>query len=293
MVLNKHGSFYMRSGWGTKILQAVNDDAAIFAPANEQDAIDEIGLGRVMIKALRYWADAMGLTYEKKEQNVISKYKTSLFEYIDEYDPYFQKMGTLSLLHRNVANNIDEATAWYWLFNEWPSDVINNDTFTDGLHAFVAVNGMNVKRDAVTKEFNCVKNTYVGEKTTDKKNIMDEDAYPFFGPLYILKYHGKQLTKNHLTAKQIPVEVLIYAIANDNKDESVGHGQVGIDTLMEGKRQVGRYFSIRYTDLIDMLIEAENKGYIALNNNFGNRLIEFNNTNYDALLKKYYAEQGK
>ena len=197
MVLNKHGSFYMRSGWGTKIQQAVNSDAAIFAPANEQDAIDEIGLGRVMIKALRYWADAMGLTYEKKEQNVISKYKTPLFEYIEKYDPYFQKMGTLALLHRNIANNVDEATAWYWLFNEWSSDVITNDAFTDGLHAFVAVNGMNVKRDAVNKEFNCVKNTYVGDKSTDKKNIMDEDTYPFFGPLHILKFDGKQLIKKH------------------------------------------------------------------------------------------------
>ena len=217
MVLNKHGSFYMRSGWGTKIQQAVNSDAAIFAPANEQDAIDEIGLGRVMIKALRYWADAMGLTYEKKEQNVISKYKTPLFEYIEKYDPYFQKMGTLALLHRNIANNVDEATAWYWLFNEWSGDVITNDAFTDGLHAFVAVNGMNVKRDAVNKEFNCVKNTYVGDKSTDKKNIMDEDTYPFFGPLHILKFDGKQLIKKHLTEKEIPVEVLIYAIANDNK----------------------------------------------------------------------------
>lgn len=290
MVLNKHGSFYMRSGWGTKIQQAVNADATIFAPANEQSAIDEIGLGRVMIKALRYWADAMGLTFEKKEQNIICKCKTELFEYIEKFDPYFQKLGTLALLHRNVANNIEEATAWYWLFNEWSSDVITNEAFTDGLHAFVAVNGMNVKRDAVNKEFNCVKNTYVGDKTTDKKNIMDEDTYPFFGPLHILKYDGKQLIKNHLSTKEIPVEVLIYAIAQDNKAESSNAGQVGIDTLMEGKFQVGRYFNIRYTDLIDMLIEAENKGYIVLNNNFGNRLIEFNNINYDALLKKYFVE---
>ena len=75
MVLNKHGSFYMRSGWGTKIQQAVNSDAAIFAPANEQDAIDEIGLGCVMIKALRYWADAMGLTYEKKSKMLLANIK--------------------------------------------------------------------------------------------------------------------------------------------------------------------------------------------------------------------------
>ena len=52
MVVNKHGSFYLRSGWGTKIIQAVNADDMIFTPANEMQAVDNIGLGRVMIKAL-------------------------------------------------------------------------------------------------------------------------------------------------------------------------------------------------------------------------------------------------
>lgn len=290
MVLNKHGSFYMRSGWGTKILQAVNTDSAIFAPANEQEAIDEIGIGRVMIKALRYWSDVMGLTYERKEQNVIKKYKTELFEYIEKYDPYFQRVGTLALLHRNIANNMDEATAWYWLFNEWNNDVITNDKFTEGLHAYVAVNGMNVKKDTVNKEFNCVKNTYVGEKKTDRKSLMDEDAYPFLAPLHMLRYDGKELVKNHLTGKEISVEILIYAIAKDNEKESLSKGQIGIDTLMEGKCQVGRYFNIRYTELIGLLLEAENKGYISLNNNFGNRLIEFNSTDYESLLKKYFID---
>lgn len=36
MVVNKHGSFYMRSGWGTKIIQAVKEDNMIFSPSNEQ-----------------------------------------------------------------------------------------------------------------------------------------------------------------------------------------------------------------------------------------------------------------
>lgn len=290
MVLNKHGSFYMRSGWGTKIQQAVNADPTIFAPVNEQEAIDEIGLGRVMIKALRYWSDAMGLTYEKKEQNVIKKNKTELYKYIETYDSFFQRVGTLALLHRNIANNSDEATAWYWLFNEWNSDYITNEQFTDGLHAFVAVNGMNVKKDAVNKEFNCVKNTYVGDKKTDRKNIMDEDTYPFLAPLRMLKYDNAQLVKNHLSTKEIPIEILIYSIAKDNPTESKSGGQVGIDTLMEGKRQVGRYYNIRYSELIGMLLEAENKGYISLNNNFGNRLIEFNSTDYDSLLKNYFSE---
>ncbi len=76
MVINKHGSFYLRSGWGTKIIQAVEADDMIFSPANEQAAVDRIGLGRVMIKALRYWANASGLTTEEKVQGGIAERRT-------------------------------------------------------------------------------------------------------------------------------------------------------------------------------------------------------------------------
>ena len=100
MVVNKHGSFYLRSGWGTKIIQAVNEDEMIFTPAKELKAVDNIGLGRVMVKALRYWADATGLTVEHKIQNGIREEKTDLFRLINENDRYFQKPGSLLLLHR-------------------------------------------------------------------------------------------------------------------------------------------------------------------------------------------------
>ena len=82
MVINKHGSFYMRSGWGTKIIDAVSSYPEIFSPSNEQVAIDRIGLGRIMIKALRYWAGAMGLCTEKKGSTGIKLCPTEEFEAI-------------------------------------------------------------------------------------------------------------------------------------------------------------------------------------------------------------------
>ena len=50
------------------------------------------------------------------------------------------------------------------------------------------------------------------------------------------------------------------------------------------------YFPMRYTKLIDMLLEAENKKLLTLNNNFGNRFIEFSDVQYDKLLNEYYME---
>lgn len=291
MVINKHGSFYLRSGWGTKIIQAVEADNMIFSPANEQEAVDRIGLGRVMIKALRYWADASGLTTEEKVQGGIAERRTDLFDLLEANDRYFQKPGSLLLLHRNIALNEENATAWYWAFNEFDKQAFTKEEFVDGLHYFLAVNEMSIKKATVDKEFNCFKNTYLAEKKFDIKTVMDEDTYPFFGSLHLLRINeDKKFEKTYLTKAEMPLHILIYAIAKDNPEESGHRGQVSIDKIMEEKRQVGKYFPMRYSKLIDMLLEAENKKLLTLNNNFGNRFIEFSDVRYDKLLNEYYME---
>lgn len=291
MVINKHGSFYLRSGWGTKIIQAVEADDMIFSPANEQEAVDRIGLGRVMIKALRYWADASGLTTEEKVQGGIAEKRTALFDLLEANDRYFQKHGSLLLLHRNIALNEENATAWYWAFNEFDKQSFTKEEFVESLHYFLAVNEMSIKKAAVDKEFNCFKNTYLAEKKFDIKTVMDEDTYPFFGSLHLLRVNeDKKLEKTYLTKAEMPLHILIYAIAKDNPEESSHRGQVSIDKIMEEKRQVGKYFPMRYSKLIDMLLEAENKKLLTLNNNFGNRFIEFSDVQYDKLLNEYYME---
>ena len=291
MVINKHGSFYLRSGWGTKIIQAVDADPMIFSPANEQKAVDRIGLGRVMIKALRYWADASGLTDEEKVQGGIAEKRTALFNLLEENDRYFQKPGSLLLLHRNIALNEESATAWYWAFNEFDKQAFTKEEFVDGLHYFLAVNEMSIKKTAIDKEFNCFKNTYLAEKKFDIKTVMDEDTYPFFGSLHLLRVNeDKKFEKAYLTKAEMPLQILIYAIAKDNPEESSNRGQVSIDKIMEEKRQVGKYFPMRYSKLIDMLLEAENKKLLTLNNNFGNRFIEFSDVQYEKLLNEYYME---
>lgn len=294
MVVNKHGSFYMRSGWGTKIIRAVDEDDMIFTPNNEQNAIDNIGLGRVMIKALRYWSEAMQLTSEEKTQAGIRLVPEAIYNHIRTYDMYFQRQGSLLLMHRNLALNVDNATAWYWIFNEHSGNEFTKDSFVEGFHAYLAVNGMKIKKDAVDKEFNCLKNTYIGERKYDKDSIMDEDTYPFLAPLRILQMKDKTtIEKRLLTEKEIPLEILIYAIAKDNKNESENGKQVNIDRLMEDKMQVGKYFNLKYSRLLDMLMAAENKKYINLNNNFGNRFIEFDGYNYDSLIRKYYTDKER
>ena len=103
MLLNKHGSFYIRNGWPTKIMDAITDDNHIFSPNNELIAVDAIGVGRVMIKAMRYWSCVMGIANEGKDQLGIVHSLTSIAELVKRYDPYCIDKGTLWLFHRHLA----------------------------------------------------------------------------------------------------------------------------------------------------------------------------------------------
>ena len=49
------------------------------------------------------------------------------------------------------------------------------------------------------------------------------------------------------------------------------------------------YYNMRYSKLIEMLMEAENKKMLILSNNFGNRHIEMTNYPYQDLLRQYYV----
>ena len=93
----------------------------------------------------------------------------------------------------------------------------------------------------------------------------------------------------------MPLEILLYSIAYDNGNETDGwvQKQISIDQLMEEKLQIGKYYNMRYSKLIEMLMEAENKKMLILSNNFGNRHIELTDYPYPGLLKQYYVSEEK
>jgi hypothetical protein len=293
MVINKHGSFYIREGWISKIIEAINEDPIIFTPSNEQQAVDTIGLGRVMIRALRYWGVALGLFEERKNSKGIEAKPTTLCRLIENNDKYCIKNGTKLLLHRELITNENEATAWYWLFNEWNKATITKEEFVNSFHSYLLVNGMSINKAAVEKEFNCLRNTYILERTVNAKTIVDEDTIPFLMSIKALVINKeKQVEKNCINNKQLDSEILMYAIAKDNYKESKSCGQVSVEKIAEDKGQVGRYFNLKYSELIEGLLVAENKGYIKLINNFGNRYIEFLDMDYENLISVYYEEGG-
>lgn len=294
MQINKHGSFYIRNGWPTKIMDAVSDDALIFSPNKELDAVDDIGVGRVMIKAMRYWATAMGLTVESKTQSGVSHELTELGVLLANSDPYCQDKGTLWLLHRNLSRNVDDATAWYWAFNEFGAKSFTKDLFANEFYAFLQRNGGKYAKVAIEKEFDCFKNTYTSDKAFDIDKIIDEDTIPFFAPLKLIQYAGEgKFEMRRTTAKDIPLEIAWFCIISDNQEYLMENKQISVDRLLELPGQIGKYMNLSYASLLEILQLLENKAKLSLVNNFGNRYIELSDIPTIEILSEYYQQLAR
>lgn len=289
MQINKHGSFYIRNGWPTKILDSILMDPYIFSPNNELNAVDNIGVGRVMIKAMRYWAVVLGLSEEIKTTQGVSHKLTHLGELVEKFDPYCQSPGTLWLLHRNLVCNRDNATAWYWAFNEMATKSFSKDSFASDFYTYLQKNGEKYTKSAVEKEFDCFKNTYVSDKVFDFEKILDEDTIPFFSPLKLIQYAGEgRYELKRSSPKELPLDIVMYCIVVDNFEHLQNNQQIGIDQLLEATCQIGRYMSLSYASLLEVLQQLENESRITLINNFGNRYIQLTPPDISQLLDGYY-----
>lgn len=294
MMVNKHGTFYIRNGWPTKILNAIQEDRYIFSPSNELNAVDSIGMGRVMIRALRYWAKAMGLVIELKDAQGIYCQETPLFNQILEHDIYLQDIGSLWLLHRELATNHEEATAWYWAFNEFDHIKFTKDEFVDSFFMYLVKAGSVYKKSAIEKEFDCFKNTYMSNGLFDIKKIIEEDTVPFFAPLKLIKHVDNGVyEKQRILPRSIPTDVFLYFIIKDNINHLNDNRQLGIESLLVEPCQVCKYTNMSYSVLIEMLQSLENQGRLRLYNNFGNRYIEINNIDYQQVLAEYFHKLGR
>ena len=113
-----HESFACRYGWLPKFYdllsrnpEAVRDDVAVMV---------DLGIGRNMAKAVRFWAQAFGVLHDVPRQPVqATAFGTWLFDKAKGADPFLEDVGSLWLLHWRLVSTAHLA-AWEVAFFETP-----------------------------------------------------------------------------------------------------------------------------------------------------------------------------
>ena len=92
MKFRAHDTFFIRKGWLSKGMKYVQKKPDVFV-AKDENPMDVLGIGANMVKALRYWLQAVGLTEEPSSGKRVQPF-TSLGYSVFTNDRYIEELGT-------------------------------------------------------------------------------------------------------------------------------------------------------------------------------------------------------
>jgi len=132
----RHETFPLRFGWLTKGVGAWLRDPDIF---EKDEAIVELGVGKNMVEAIRYWMVASQIVTVNGKALEPTEIGERIF-YHDGWDPYLEDDTTIWLIHWLIASNPVDATTLFWFFNRFHKPEFTGKELQDALHSFIREN---------------------------------------------------------------------------------------------------------------------------------------------------------
>lgn len=180
MKFRAHDTFFIRKGWISKGMRHVHNNPDVFISKTD-NPMDVLGIGANMVKALRYWLQAVGVTEEPTSGRRTQSF-TEFGELVYENDQYIEELGTLYLLHYKLTSRLEIATSWYYFFNEFSLSDFTRDEFATQITNYIKMHAntdtgkeFTVAPRSIEDDFNCIINTYVPRYKTMPRKVSAEN----------------------------------------------------------------------------------------------------------------------
>ena len=240
MKFRAHDTFFIRKGWLSKGMRCVASKPDVFI-AHDENPMDVLGIGANMVKALRYWLQTVGLTEEPNKGKRTQSF-TDLGKLIYKHDTYIEELGTLYLLQYYLASQKEEATAWYFFFNEFSMSEFSREDFVTALQKYIKMEDTETEYAirSLNDDFQCIINTYLPRYKSNPDRVNPENNIDCpFGELGLVDiinkrkktYKGRfeearlNLLSNLIAAGRLEIKI---AFLEDDNTIGMFHEKLGL-----------------------------------------------------------------
>lgn len=285
-----HESFSLREGWLRKGVAAIQLDEYILGDTLK--ACDELGVGANMVKSIRYWLQAVGLTYEKiaKGSKRCQLITDEIGKNILSYDEFFEDIGTLFLLHYKLVTNTELATSWYVFFNRLNAKEFTKDNMIERIKQEILkiTAGTSVSEKSIIDDCNCIIKTYYNEK----ENMIDPEdnlCCPFveLGLLKKLTYSkntSELIIKTSANKRKLDKLIIFYVML----DRLGENKSITIDQLENQECNIGKVFNLNKNDINEYMDKLRDANLINITRTAGLNEIYPKMRDKGKVLKMYY-----
>ncbi len=280
--LKGNESFNFREGWLRKGMRCVEECETLFT---EEDVMERLGVGSKMVKSIRFWLDATSVCEEKRinKGRGRAQYLTDSFgRVIADYDPYFDDIFTLFLIHYHIVSNDSMCMVWNIFFNEYEGQDFTKDNMIEVCADYLDKKmepGATYSHKSFEDDCASVLKMYVGsdqsigmflDTSKDETEVHPEDSLAC--PLVELGLLQRSSKQRDAYIKAMPARgildklAVLYVITQNLPEDKVS---VSIDDLLNAPNNIGRVFNLSRVAINEYLDQLRIAGYLTINRTAG------------------------
>lgn len=302
MRFRAHETFAIRKGWLHKGMKYIINYPKVFTD-KALNPLETFGMGSNMVKALRYWLVASGLTYEdtKLRQQALTVFGKLVWE----NDKYLEEDGTLYLIHYFLSSNFNFVTSWYYFFNVYNSNEITKENYLESINIFLL--GLKKENDkikfserALVEDFECILKTYLPNKNQVSPESNMESPFSELGILNTVeeqdKTYKKEIPRDFVISPLILLAVIIREKekkeerSKEEGKEEVKITEMKIDELENAPCNIGKVFNLDTLSIAAYLDRLQNMGFIKVVRTAGLDIIKFvQDITFNKIIEEYYS----
>lgn len=263
-IFARHETFQLRYGWFKKAYEGVVANPGIFLA---DDSTVELGVGKNMVKAIRFWgraarilADVPHPTDRRTILAAPSRIGTALLS-DDGWDPYCEDPASLWLLHWWMLAPPSVLPVWWAAFNDFSAIQFWEDDISRFVTDLIAATpGWEPPHESsITKDVTCMLRTYGPSWGGPRTGIDDLLDCPFreLGLLTAMAGPGRKFRFVPGTKPTLPPAVILFASLDFvSRAEQAGGQTVTVSRLSTEPGGPGRIFRLTEAALISALEAA-------------------------------------
>jgi hypothetical protein len=167
-----HETFPCRYAWLPKAYHALRENPRTFA--DEDSAMITLGVGKNMVRSIRFWAEAAGISRPAGGGTYhVTDFGDEMFA-PGGHDPYLEDPRTLWLLHWQLSTATDHPLfAWHFLLNRWSHPEISRQRVLAAFAREAASLGRELSQVTLEQHLDAFLHTYA--PTRSRKGAVADD----------------------------------------------------------------------------------------------------------------------
>ena len=258
----RHETFHPRYGWLRKAYLAASADAHAFL---HEDATTNLGVGKNMVRAIKYWGLAYKVIDEvpSKEHPRFNDVRPAPFGdrifSANGWDPYLEEPGSLWLLHWLLLRPVPScrAPAWWAIFNSSRTFEFNDAALVAELRRFCDEQPerfSGVADSSLEKDARCLLRMY--GSVTQGRDLPEDSIDSPFAELDLIRPlpgSSREFMVNRGAKRNLPDAIVAWACLDYLQMIGARGRTTTITTLARRPGSPGRAFAMTETTVSDAL----------------------------------------